>query len=183
MVKKTPEEYLQEPYAFILTEDKDSGGFSAEVLELPGCIDYGDNAQEAIANLENTAKAWIEIELERGHEIPPPSANHGFSGRIALRLPRSLHRLATRMAKQDGTSVNQFLVSAIAARVGAEDLYNRIADKISRSVIHRTANVIVAVTEPSERTLLPEGEHFVIEEGPVGTGPHVLIQNINKIGD
>lgn len=175
MANKTPEEYLKEPYARILMPNE-TDELSAEILEFPGCYAIGDSPDEALANLEDVAKAWIEIELERGHEIPPPSANHGFSGRFALRLPRSLHRLATRMAKRDGTSLNQFLVSAIAARVGAEDLYNRIADKISRSVIHSTTTVYTIYTfkESAERKLLPEGKGIVEEWQSAGTGPRVL---------
>jgi hypothetical protein len=36
------------------------------------------------------------------------------------------------MAERDGTSLNQFLVSAIAARVGAEDLYTRLIERFER---------------------------------------------------
>lgn len=178
MANKTPEEYLKEPYARILIPDE-TGVFSAEVLELPGCYAIGSSPDEALANLEDVAKTWIEIELERGHEIPPPSANHEYSGRFALRLPRSLHRLATRMAKQDGTSLNQFLVSAIAARVGAEDLYNRIADRASMLVVHFVgADVNFAITEPSQINRLSEGGRFVIEEGQSVTDLQALIQSI-----
>jgi hypothetical protein len=45
-------------------------------------------------------------------------------------LPKSLHRQATEFAERDGTSLNQFLVSAIAARVGAEEFYNRLTTQV-----------------------------------------------------
>ncbi len=124
-----PEEYLKQPYARILIPD-DSGFFSAEILEFPGCFSQGKNAQEAFQNLEKAALAWIEAALEQGQEIPAPSANHGYPGRIALRLPRSIHRKAAQFAERDGTSLNQFLVSAIAVRVGAEELQFRILDRL-----------------------------------------------------
>jgi predicted HicB family RNase H-like nuclease len=41
------------------------------------------------------------------------------SGAIALRLPKSLHRQAALCAARDGVSVNQWLLMAIAAHVGA----------------------------------------------------------------
>ena len=178
MANKTPEEYLKEPYVRILIPNE-TGELSAEILEFPGCYAFGDSPDEAFAMLEDVAKSWIESELAHGKEIPPPSVSHGFSGRIALRLPKSLHRLATRMAKQDGTSLNQFLVSAIAARVGAEDLYNRIADKVSRPMIYLVAaDVNVAITEASQINLISEGARFVEEGQSVGTGLQTLIQNI-----
>ncbi len=178
MANKTPEEYLKEPYARILILEE-TGEFSAEILEFSGCYAFGNSPDEAFAMLEDVAKSWIESELAHGKEIPPPSESHGFSGRIALRLPKSLHRLATIMAKQDGTSLNQFLMSAISARVGAENLYNRIADKVSKPMIYLVAaDVHVAITEASQINLLPEGARFVEEGQSVETGLQTLIQNI-----
>ena len=174
MANKTPEEYLKEPYARILILEE-TGEFSAEILEFPGCYAFGNSPDEAFAMLEDVAKSWIESELAHGKEIPPPSESHRFSGRIALRLPKSLHRLATIMAKQDGTSLNQFLMSAISARVGAEDLYNRIADKVTKPIIQHTS-YIIAITEASQINLLPEGVRFVEEGQSVGTGLQTLIQ-------
>ncbi|MBI3015409.1 MAG: type II toxin-antitoxin system HicB family antitoxin [Candidatus Tectomicrobia bacterium] len=134
MVDKTPEEYLREPYARILIPESE-GGFSAEILEFPGCYAVGKTPDETFENLEEVAKAWIEAELEQGHEIPPPSTSQA-SGKIALRLPRSLHQQAIRMAERDGTSLNQFIVTAVAARVGAEDLYIRMAQQFSQRFVY-----------------------------------------------
>jgi len=123
-----PEDYLKQPYARILVPEED--GYSAEILEFPGCFAQGDTPDEAYGNLEEAAKAWIQSSLDRGLEIPPPSINAGYSGKIALRIPRSTHRLAIQMAERDGVSLNQFLLSSVSARIGAEDLYGRIAQKI-----------------------------------------------------
>jgi hypothetical protein len=40
-----------------------------------------------------------------------------------LRLPRSLHRQATQLAELDGVSLNQFIVAALAEKVGAVNVY------------------------------------------------------------
>ena len=117
--------YLRLPYARILIPEPE-GGFFAEILEFPGCVTEGETPDEAFHNLESVAESWIESCLEQGQDIPPPSANHRFSGKIALRLPRDLHRLATYKAQRDGVSVNQVLVTAIAAWVGADNLVDRL---------------------------------------------------------
>lgn len=168
MVNKMAEEYLMEPYERILIPEE-TGEFSASILEFPGCYAFGNSPNEAYANLEDVAKEWIESEFEQGREIPPPIANYEFSGRIVLRLPRSLHKLAARMAKRDQTSLNQFLVSAIAARVGAEDLYSRIAEKISKPVTYITTNILT-ILKSSENRLPIEGLKFLAEPSQtVGT--------------
>lgn len=130
MAKQT-QDYLREPYSRVLIPDAESG-FSAEILEFPGCFSEGETAQEAVENLEEAAHNWIQACLDQGQEIPPPFVNQGFSGRIALRLPRSIHRQAARIAERDGTSLNQFLVAAIAARVGAEAVYDRFAEMLEQ---------------------------------------------------
>jgi predicted RNase H-like HicB family nuclease len=126
---KDAKSYLRLPYARILIPETE-GGFFAEILEFPGCVTEGETPDEAFHNLESVAESWIESCIEQGQDIPPPSANHRFSGKIALRLPRDLHRLATYKAQRDGVSVNQVLVTAIAAWVGADNLVDRLATKI-----------------------------------------------------
>src|SRR5438874_2282070 len=85
---------LRKPYARILTPDAEGRGFTAEILEFFGCIAQGNTAAEAFENLEETADDWIEASLAMGQEIPEPVSNVGYAGKIALRLPRGLHRLA-----------------------------------------------------------------------------------------
>ncbi len=135
--KPRPQDYLKLPYARILIPEED-GRFSAEVLEFPGCYSQGQDASEAFDNLEKAAAAWIETCLDLGQEIPPPSVNHGYSGRIALRLPRGLHRVAAHKAQRDGISLNQCLITAIAAWVGADNLYERITHRVEMNFIHMT---------------------------------------------
>src|SRR4030042_2335049 len=67
--------------------------------------------------------------------------NQDFGGKIALRLPRSLHRQAVRFAERDGISLNQFLVSAISAKVGAEDSFARLIDKFEKRISTTAQNV------------------------------------------
>lgn len=135
---RNPEDYLKLPYSRVLIPEEE-GGYSAEILEFPGCYSQGDTAEEAIRNIEDAASNWIEATLQAGKPIPPPSTDYEYAGKVALRLPRSIHRQAMRMAERDGVSLNQFLVSAIAARVGAEELYNRIAERAEDAWMNRTS--------------------------------------------
>jgi predicted RNase H-like HicB family nuclease len=129
-VKEDLEKYLKEPYSRILIPDTESGTYTAEILEFPGCIAQGDTPQEAYERLEEGAKAWIEAALELGQEIPSPSFAHGYGGRVALRMPKSLHRQAAIAAERDGTSLNQFIVTSIAEKVGAHQLYEKLTGRM-----------------------------------------------------
>lgn len=119
---KTPKEYLQGSYCRLLVPDE-SGGYTAEIVELPGCYSQGDTAEEAIRNLEEAGENWIAAALEQGQGIPEPTGDYDYSGKIALRLPRSTHRKAIQLAERDSVSLNTFLVDAVSARIGAETLF------------------------------------------------------------
>src|SRR6266516_2250154 len=53
-------------------------------------------------------------------EAPPRQRQRGgaYSGRLLLRMPRSLHEELARASDRDGVSLNQFITSALAAAVG-----------------------------------------------------------------
>ncbi|MCL6739881.1 type II toxin-antitoxin system HicB family antitoxin [Sphingomonas sp. RB56-2] len=108
---------LRMPYGRLLIPEEE-GGYRAEILEFPGCIAEGDDAEEALAELEAAAEEWIEAALEMGSPIPPPLDEANFSGRLNLRLPKSLHRKATLAAELDGVSLNQLIVASIAECLG-----------------------------------------------------------------
>lgn len=128
-MKRSTQDILNKPYARILIRDED-GTYTAEILEFPGCYAEGDTPTEAIDDLEEAAASWIEAAIEQGQEIPEPLDTYGYSGRINLRLPKSIHKLAARFAQKEGVSLNQYFASAIAARIGAEELCNRLVERI-----------------------------------------------------
>jgi predicted RNase H-like HicB family nuclease len=150
MASQVVAQYLRKPYARVIIPD-DSGRYAAQVLEFPGCFAEGDTPEEAYKNLHEAAENWLDSAHSQGMAIPEPFATQGYSGTISLRLPKSMHRRAVQYAHRDGVSLNQFLVSAIAARVGAEDLLATLADKLddrlARSYTRRTRYVEVAVEE------------------------------------
>ena len=105
------------PYARIVLPEPD-GTFRGEILEFPGCIVTGDTPVEALTSLEDVAATWIESALAQGQQIPKPLEVEGFSGKLVLRLPKSLHKKAARLAERDGVSLNQFIAYALAEHVG-----------------------------------------------------------------
>lgn len=153
--QNNPKDYLEMPYARVLTPDKETGTFTAEILEFPGCIAQGDTPEEAYERLESAAAGWIEAALDMGQEIPEPSDPYSYSGRIALRLPRSLHRRAAQMAERDGTSLNQFLVSAIAEQVGAGTLYARMTQRLEQ----QTGEMAIGLMRPAVNITFNTASH------------------------
>jgi hypothetical protein len=50
-----------------------------------------------------------------------------------LRLPRSLKNEVARLSRQDGTSINQFVATAVAAKVAAMEAAQYFQDRQSRA--------------------------------------------------
>jgi predicted RNase H-like HicB family nuclease len=142
-VRNTTKQYLIKSYSRILIPDEESGTYTALILEFPGCIAQGDTPQEAYENLEDAAKDWIEAALDLKQEIPSPSQSVSFGGKILLRLPKSLHRQLTLIAEREGVSLNQFIVSVLAERVGAFTLYDKLTKELDQKLSQVATNAAV----------------------------------------
>lgn len=118
----TPVEYLSLPYKRYLVYDSEIEVYTAGVEEFPGCIAEGETVEEALERLEQNALAWVEVELEEGRSIPQPLMfeEPSSSVRLSLRLPPALHRSAVDWARQNSTSLNQTVVTAVSYFLGAE---------------------------------------------------------------
>ena len=113
----TAQAHLGQPYTRVLIPQPD-GSYHAEITEFPGCFATGVTPQDAYEQLEAAALSWIGAVLQAGQPIPAPMDENDFSGKIVVRMPRSLHRKASFLAKRDDVSLNQFLVVCIAQAIG-----------------------------------------------------------------
>lgn len=105
-----------------LSED-DGGGFLAEVPKLPGCISDGETREEALVNVQDAIKCWIETAEELNRKIPLSEEykeEEDFSGKLSLRIPKSLHKNISEMAEKEGCSINQLIMMYISMGVGNE---------------------------------------------------------------
>jgi antitoxin HicB len=105
--------YLSLNYRKTLYRDED-GDWVVEVNDLPGCAADGKTSGEALQNLDSAMRSWIESRLAAGLDVPEPRENGGYSGRILLRMPRSLHQRLASQAQNESVSLNQYLVTLLA---------------------------------------------------------------------
>jgi len=124
-------ELIKKPYIRMLIPDPE-GGFVGEIKELPGCLTQGETEKETFANLSEAMELWLEAALKQGLSIPEPESMRVYSGKLLLRLPKSLHRKLADAADVDGVSINQWILGALAERLGGHvaaqaSVNNRIA--------------------------------------------------------
>ena len=48
-----------------IIHNAEEGGYWAEIPSLPGCITEGDTWDETVKNLQEAARAWIDVATER----------------------------------------------------------------------------------------------------------------------
>ena len=66
-------------YEVIIYWSGEDAAFIAEVPELPGCAADGSTYKEALANVEQIIKEWIETAKEMGRPIPAPKGRLVFA--------------------------------------------------------------------------------------------------------
>lgn len=117
---------LRRSYRMVLQGDTEEG-YLALVPELPGCLTAGETPEEALELLRDAMAAWFTAAIESGRPIPEPAppttadvAPEGgrYSGRLLLRMPKSLHRELADQAEREGVSLNQLVVAYLAREAG-----------------------------------------------------------------
>jgi len=55
----------------VVLEPCEEGGYTVYVPSLPGCISEGNTKGEALENIKEAIKGWIEVSKQYGDVIPP----------------------------------------------------------------------------------------------------------------
>jgi antitoxin HicB len=124
---------MARPYRFETYRDGDY--WAAECEDLPGLVAGHETWDGLGAAIEDAKRTYFESALERGIPIPEPSQEReSYSGRLMLRLPKSLHRQAARRAQREGVSLNAFVASAVAREIGPSRIAEASEDTTFRAI-------------------------------------------------
>ncbi len=118
--KKNPlDYYMRLKYPVQVSEEDDGDGtyYFVRVPDLPGCMSHGATLEEAMRNVEEAKRVWMEARIEAGLPIPEPVAEARYSGRLLIRAPKSLHQRLAERAQREGVSLNQLVVYLLSQQV------------------------------------------------------------------
>ncbi len=123
--RKSVEYYIALPYLIEVCPipGEEGGGYNASIPLLGRYSAQGDGetAAEAIADLRVHLPSLLEEWLREGVDIPEPNSlsdEARFSGRLMLRVPKTLHARVARRARTEGVSINQFIAVTLAQELG-----------------------------------------------------------------
>jgi antitoxin HicB len=103
--------YLGLPYRIAVTRDEadEETPWRAVVEELPGCEVRGSTPADATARIPAALADWVATAQADGREIPEPRDARNYSGRLLLRMSRSLHSELALAAERDQVSLNAYI--------------------------------------------------------------------------
>lgn len=110
--------------------------YVARVAELQDVEEYADSHAEAYALAIDTIETAHDLCLEKGMAFPEPEKlnenSSQLSGRITLRIPKSLHFKLVQQAENEGVSLNQLIVSELSESYGRVNFYNKVTTQLNR---------------------------------------------------
>ncbi|QSA97581.1 toxin-antitoxin system HicB family antitoxin [Methylococcus sp. EFPC2] len=99
--------------------------YEAKVRELPDIAEYAETHEEAYDLAVDAITTTAEALAAQGREMPVPyQPEEDYSGRITLRLPKSLHRRLAEKATEEAVSLNQYMLSVLAQNSGVQSPTN-----------------------------------------------------------
>lgn len=157
--------YLSLPYSRVLKRDEE-GDIVATIAELDGCVAHGSNDSEALTNLHEAQRAWIEAALTDGQEIPLPEIEEELpSGKFVLRLPKLLHRRLINVAEKDDVSLNVLVIMAVTEHIARRDVKQSFAHDVSHRDAWRDGEGIVVWNVSSETPLRRDYLEYIQKRG------------------
>ena len=108
-----------DPHAYNITVRRDSFEgevlFEARVKELPDLAEYAESYEDAYNLAVDAIETAADAFADKGRKFPAAIVPaDDFSGRVTLRLPRSLHRVLAETSDIEGVSLNQHLVNVLS---------------------------------------------------------------------
>lgn len=109
--------------------------FVASIAELPDIREYADTAEFARELAIDSIATAYEVFAEQGMIFPKPSDDskiENVSGRVTLRLPKSIHAKCIKAAENDGISLNSYLTTCITSYSAQNEIKGEINSQLTQ---------------------------------------------------
>lgn len=148
---KNTEYYMNLPYITEIAElsEEDGGGIVLCHPELGrlSANAWGETYEEARAMLTEIKRDIFERCLAEGLFIPEPKSEdlQKYSGKILLRMPRSLHKSVAEAADDEGQSINTYIIGALLKTTERGETVKEILDtvccQVEKTLRHAACNL------------------------------------------
>lgn len=91
----------------------------------------GETYEETWNLIHEAMEGWLELSIEKGHEIPLPESMKEHSGKFIIRIPKYLHRKLAKEAEKEGISLNQFISSLLSEKITLLEVKRELEEFLS----------------------------------------------------
>ncbi|MEI8348390.1 MAG: toxin-antitoxin system HicB family antitoxin [Pseudomonadota bacterium] len=102
-------------YAYKVEWDEADKIYIGRCLEMPMLAAHGKSPEAALKEINLVIRKVIEDMRANKEEIPEPFSLKPFKGNLTLRVPPEIHRKIALAAAEAGVSINQYILSKMAA--------------------------------------------------------------------
>ena len=151
MENKNLEYYLGLKYAIRLIP-YDDGSYYVDIPDLPGCMTEGKSLEDAMAMIEDAKRAWLEATLESGMNVPLPSTEREYSGKLVIRIPKTLHSSLSETAEKEGVSLNQYINHILSHYDGGICVERVVSERLEKTQFRYFDAFIDGIANFNEKT-------------------------------
>lgn len=169
--------------------DEDEG-YIALSPEFPGVSAFGETVEEAVAELQVARKLAIETYQAEGWPLPAPRRLPESSGKLLVRMPKTLHGRLVQQADTEGVSLNTLVVTLLSEGMGLGAGLAR-AERTITKVLHgwsagfAQAIAVLASRDQTRsgtlRILFGEEQRGLLSEVPIATSQVHYLQRSNEV--
>ena len=125
-------------YPFHIEWSDEDDEFIATCPAFPGLSAFGKTEEKALKEAKVALAGFIETYKANNMALPEPTIHKRVSGKFQLRLPKSLHSLAVRMAHRESVSLNSYIADAVRAKVAGDQVGNRVLNEVRQLIAQAT---------------------------------------------
>lgn len=114
-------------HAISIKWSDEDNGFIATIPGIEGLSTFGQTREEALSELNVAAGVYFESLKKAGRQLPDEEKIIPYSGQIRLRMPKSLHADLSDRAKDEGVSLNTYIVTLLSERHMGRNLIKEVA--------------------------------------------------------
>jgi predicted HicB family RNase H-like nuclease len=111
--------YKAEEYSFSVVWSEEDACFIGRVDEFPSLAAHGSTQEKALREIRHVVEYVLE-DLAAEKESPPvPLSKRPFSGKLNVRMPKTLHRRLAAESEREGVSLNNWINTKLASTIKA----------------------------------------------------------------
>lgn len=96
---------------------------------------FADSPEEAERLIQEGIEIYLDELRTKGDPVPEPTPEAEVdlpSGKLSLRLPRTLHAQVKHQAKEEGVSINDYISNALAQSVAGSAMLRTLEERLAR---------------------------------------------------